>query len=167
MPENIFRIIQWNLLKPKNSKTILIVVDFHKKKIEESPDICRCFKLKLLKSTLFRNHLAREIFALDASNWLKPVASVFLNYLPDFYLITNKFGGCRASPLNGEKEIYGTLYKISQKIYITKIWGSSRSDWQSSDDSRGYYLFNFSEPQSLNLKAGSLQWQIDPCIYRS
>ena len=32
LAENIFRIIQWNLLKPKNSKTILIVVGFHKEK---------------------------------------------------------------------------------------------------------------------------------------
>ena len=43
------------------------------------------------------------------------IFNIFSYYLPDFYLITNKFGGCRASPLNGEKEIYGTLYKISQK----------------------------------------------------
>ena len=116
----IFRIIQWNLLKPKNSKTILIVVDFHKKKIQESPEICGCFKLKLLKSTLFRNHLAREIFALDASNWLKSVVSVFLNYLPDFYLITNKLGGWRASPLNGANEIYARCKRSAKKMYITK-----------------------------------------------
>ena len=59
MPENIFRIIQWNLLKPKNSKTILIVVDFHKKKNQESSEICGCFKLKLLKSTLFWKSFGR------------------------------------------------------------------------------------------------------------
>ena len=59
LAENIFRIIQWNLLKPKNSKTILIVVDFHKKKIQESPEICECFKLKLLKSTLFRKSFGK------------------------------------------------------------------------------------------------------------
>ena len=69
----------------KNSKTILIVVDFYKKKIQESPEICGCFV------HFFENHLTEEIFVLDASNWLKLVASVFLNYLPDFYLITNKF----------------------------------------------------------------------------
>ena len=32
-----------------------------------------------------------EFFVSDASNWLKPVASVFLNYLLDFYLVRNKF----------------------------------------------------------------------------
>ena len=65
LAENIFRIIQWNLLKPKKSKTIPIAVDFHTKKIQESPEICGCFKLKLLKSTLFRKSFGRENLCID------------------------------------------------------------------------------------------------------
>ena len=51
------------------------------------------FQIEAAQKYTLENRLAEEIFVLDASNWLKPVASVFLNYLPDFYLITNKFGG--------------------------------------------------------------------------
>ena len=63
------------------------------KKIQESAEIFECFKLKLLKSTHFQNCLAGEFFGLGASNWLKPDAPVFLNYLPAFCLVRFKFGG--------------------------------------------------------------------------
>ena len=63
--EYIFSIIQWNFLKPKKSKTIPMVVDFPKKKIQDSPEICGCFKLKLLKSTLFRKSFGRENLCID------------------------------------------------------------------------------------------------------
>ena len=41
----------------------------------------------------FENRLAEEFFGLGESNWLKPVAPVFLNYLPAFCLVRFKFEG--------------------------------------------------------------------------
>ena len=93
----------------KNPKPYLLLLTSIRKKFKKVQRFVDVSNWSCWKVHFFENHLAEEIFVLDASNWLKLVASVFLNYLPDFYLITNKFGGCRASPLNGEKEIYGTL----------------------------------------------------------
>ena len=61
----IFRITQWNLLKPKKSKIIGIFLDFCMKKNEESAEMFECFKLKLLKSTLFRKSFGRRILRIE------------------------------------------------------------------------------------------------------
>ena len=93
MAENIlFRSLLMKFAQQKNSITACVVFDFQKKKIQESVEIFEHSKSKLLKTTLFENHLTEEFVVLGASNWLASVAPVFLYYLAHFFPSTNNFG---------------------------------------------------------------------------
>ena len=81
LAENIFRIIQWNLLKPKNSKTILKVVDFHKKKIQESTEICG--------SAAQKNTFSKIIRQRKSSNWMRQIGSMLRELLLTFFNFLN------------------------------------------------------------------------------
>ena len=57
----------------------------------------------------FENCLAEDFFALGPTNWPESVASIFLNCLVDFCLVSDNFGGWwNSRPNSGAREIIGT-----------------------------------------------------------
>ena len=64
--------------------------------------------MELLKSVLFQKLFGRGFLRIGASNWLEPVAQIFLNRLADFCLVRDNFGGRWNSRPPGAREIMGT-----------------------------------------------------------
>ena len=122
LAENIFRINHWNWLKSKKSKIIVTVLDFQKKNKNVQ---CKDFWIFLVEASqkfAFSKSFGREILRIGLINWLKPAVSVFLNCLPDFYLVIDKVE---------------SRWRVLQAIPVRcLIWCLSQSDWQSSISSR-------------------------------
>ena len=70
-----------------------------------------------------------DFLALGSSNWLESIAPIFLNRLPDFYLVSDNFGDCWKSRPNGARErIHGKISDLPSQLFFE----SSRVSFESS-----------------------------------
>jgi hypothetical protein len=112
----------------------------------------------------FHSYFSKIIRQRKSSNWMHQIGSMLRELLLTIFLT-----GWRASPLNGAKETYALVKDEPKNLYNEKYDAQVEVIGKAVMIVGHIMLFSIFWTQSLNisLKAGSLQWQTDPCIYRS